>query len=89
MMLLPPGRVHISEAAVDAAHGLPVIQVNVDLGVTQGATAAVTRDLGKLDRLRPCEYIHSFTFHFCAQNEFFSGTPIPLRASGKTLCSMK
>jgi hypothetical protein len=44
MMLLPPGRVHIYEAAVDAAHGLPVIQVNVDLGVTQGATAAVTRD---------------------------------------------
>ena len=77
MMLLPPGRVHISEAAVDAAHGLPVIQVNVDLGVTQGATAAVTRDLGKLDRLRPCEYIHSFTFHFCAQNEFFLAHPYP------------
>ena len=35
-----------SESTVDAALGLTVVQVDVDLGVTQGAAAAVTRDLG-------------------------------------------
>ena len=45
LVLVSWGRVHISESAVDAAVRLPVIQVDVDLGVTQGAAAAITRDL--------------------------------------------
>ena len=35
----------ISEAAVDAGDGLPAVQVDVDLGMTQSSASSVTRNL--------------------------------------------
>ena len=47
MMLLPPGRVHISEAAVDAALRCPVIQVDVHFRMTERTATSVTGNLKK------------------------------------------
>lgn len=39
-----------SELTVDAAHGFPVVQVNVDLGVAQSAAASIAGYLQKRSR---------------------------------------
>ena len=38
---------HVSELTVDAAHGLPAVQVYVYLRVAQGTTTTVTGNLQK------------------------------------------
>jgi len=43
---------HVSELTVDAAHGLPVVQVNVDLRVAQGTTTTVTGNNTLVDHYR-------------------------------------
>lgn len=54
---------HVSELTVDAAHGLPVVQVNVDLRVAQGTTTTVTGNLQKwnsfLELLQRIHFTHN------------------------------
>ena len=41
-----------SESTIDATMGLAVVQVDIHLWVTKGATATITTNLEKLDTLR-------------------------------------
>ena len=45
LLVLLLGIEHISEAAVDAGHRLPTVQVDVDLGVAESTTTSVTGNL--------------------------------------------